>query len=183
MKAELLKLKASGLSQHMFALTTPQQSAPSTNRQPCHQFARGRCRFANCRFSHTPVPVGSSMPSTGGQRQRGNNRDRCAFCYNNGHLAPECRKRLAQLATVPAGQQAAMIVHTPSDESTPSNATTESKAPDIFTFVFLTTDKALNSWVLADGENAIDGEGDEGKAAAKDEDDGEQEGVEGVIVL
>ena len=154
-KAELLKLKAPGLSQHMFpVMATPQQqhSTTTTNRQPCHQFARGRCRYSNCRFSHTPVPVGTSMPAsaTTGQRQRSNNSVRCAFCLIPGHLASECRKRLAQLATLPGPQQqAAMVLHTP---SAPSDTTAaETKAPDVFTFVFLITDKTINSWVLDSG--------------------------------
>ena len=55
MVVELNKLKAAGLSQHMFPLAhPPQQMAPTPHRQqPCRNFARGRCNSGtSCRFSH-----------------------------------------------------------------------------------------------------------------------------------
>ena len=184
--ADLQKLKSAGLSQHMFPLqhhhlqqqralapsssaSSPSQSANSSSRlQPCRNFARGRCTSGtNCRFSHTALPAAATQQTATG---------RCAFCFNRGHVALECRKRLAQLATLPpdqqqhAIQQRALVVHTPpqtaasSTPSAPQHAdleTEESKcaAPlhhdddaNFFTFVFLTCDGTpLDSWVLDSG--------------------------------
>ena len=113
MHAELQKLRAPGLSQHMFPLAhapTAQQVPPSTNTQQlqprprpsCHSFARGRCNSgANCRFSHTATP--SATPS------RPNGSVKCAFCHIRGHVALECRKRLAQLTAI---KEALAIINT-----------------------------------------------------------------------
>ena len=96
--AELLKLKSAGLSQHMFPVTTqpqtqPQPQPPQAQGRPqaCRNFARGRCTFgASCKWSHAPIP--NQTPNSGPQTWV-----RCAFCFSKGHVAQDCRKRLAQL--------------------------------------------------------------------------------------
>ena len=100
--AELTKLKSAGLSQHMFSMTNqvaPVTTQTSSRPQPCRNFARGRCTSgANCRFSHTAMPTSQSNPTRQSNNNNNNNNSnntsgvRCAFCFNKGHVALECRK-------------------------------------------------------------------------------------------
>ena len=166
MVVELNKLKAAGLSQHMFPLAhPPQQMAPTPHRQqPCRNFARGRCNSGtSCRFSHTSLPSAtlssssSSTPAPSEPRQHNHN----VRCYNKGHVALDCRKRLSQLAAVPVSQTAqsqnALVVHTSplaALEQAPASPSQTTSAPDqgYFSFVFLTSiDAHLESWVMDSG--------------------------------
>ncbi len=165
--ADLQKLKTAGLSQHMFPLATQQQqhapatsATPSTSqRQPCRNFARGKCNSGtSCRFSHTSLPNASSHQ--GGLR--------CAFCFNKGHVALECRKRLSQLAAIPgaAAQQerkSALVVHTPLPQETASMANESSSSSggdaldnnsndNYFSFMLAATKSShAGAWVMDSG--------------------------------
>ena len=169
--AELLKLKSAGLSQHMFAMTTPPQ--PQVHTQPqtqtptqataqgrpqaCRNFARGRCTFGtSCKWSHAPMPnqTSNSTPQTW---------IRCAFCFSKGHVAQDCRKRLAQLNSnqnsTPRSQTALLSQAAPGndlnqldDQPQTPEVGTENKNPDFFSFVFLTsTGTHIDSWVIDSG--------------------------------
>ena len=79
--AELAKVKAGAMSQHMFAATP----APSASSKPlCRQFSRyGSCQLgAKCKFSHTSTPSSQTTPQTGQPNSQGHNPQRsmkCAF--------------------------------------------------------------------------------------------------------
>ena len=88
--AELAKLKSAGLSQHMFSMTT--QPTPQKQTQPCKNFARGHCNYGDrCQFTH------AAIPSENAPVIQQSKFIRCAFCFNKGHVALDCRNRLAQL--------------------------------------------------------------------------------------
>jgi hypothetical protein len=108
--SELAKLKSGGVSQNMFPITTAPQQKPV-----CRLFSsKGSCRFgANCKFVHTATPTTQSTESKTGTLK-------CAFCYNKGHLATDCRKRIAQLNATSAVQVATATQHPmPSEEESP----------------------------------------------------------------
>lgn len=144
--SELVKLKTPAISQHMFAITT---DASPAEKSRCWQFAnKGTCKFgANCKFSHPAIP--EPEHSTSSERPK----IRCAFCFNNGHTAKDCRKRLEQLAEI--AQPPATI--SPSPASAAALMVQPDQKHDFeferpFTFVFAKTPaKRKNDWVLDSG--------------------------------
>lgn len=102
---ELAKLKTSATSQSMFPMAVQHQPI---KRPLCRLFSsKGSCRFgANCKFMHTSTPNQQAQPEP---RLGDGVRLRCAFCYNRGHVAADCRKRLSQLSSLPT-QAPALVV-------------------------------------------------------------------------
>jgi hypothetical protein len=144
--SELAKLKTPSISQHMFTVTT---DATPAEKPLCWQYAnKGSCKFGtSCRFTHTASPEPElSKPS---ERPK----IRCAFCFNNGHTAKDCRKRLDQLAEIaqlpaaispPPVSAAALVVHPDKKD--------EFEFDRPFTFVFAKTPaKRSAEWVLDSG--------------------------------
>lgn len=184
MVVELAKLRTQGLSQNIFSMhtndpqvvmhtstaqTTPPRStgqSVSPSNQMCRNFARGRCFSGNnCHFRHTTLPssaTGSGHYNNGIQNRR--DQLRCAFCYNRGHIAADCRKRLTQLAGLPQPVPPTTLSTTTSSSSFVAQTTpvpdnvlsqldpTDAGNTNFFSFVFLTSlDKHVNAWVLDSG--------------------------------
>jgi hypothetical protein len=98
---QLAKLKAAGISQHMFQAASTLCQPPAGNSGPpskpiCRQFARGYpCKFGDtCRFAHTTTPKRNDKQVKSKQEYP------CAYCLIKGHNAADCRKRAAELATL-----------------------------------------------------------------------------------
>jgi len=86
---------------------------------------------------------------------------RCAFCFNRGHVALDCRKRQAQLTNIPlpraqqeTAQQHRALVHTPqtSSSSTVQQAESKENVPlphddaNFFTLSVLKTDDTFSMY-------------------------------------
>ena len=153
MAAELAKLKSGGVSQHMFPATTTQPQ-----KALCRLFARsGTCRYgANCKFLHTSTPR-EPLGTTGAQTQIQFNKAqvKCAFCYSKGHTAVECRKRLSQLAAIPATSTTLVAQDEKQSVATPEANDTQTQTEAPFSFVLtISADHNISNWVMDSGATA-----------------------------
>jgi hypothetical protein len=150
---ELAKLKTPSISTHMFPTTTP-STTPVNQKVRCHQFARfGNCRFgSNCKFQHVATPAQSTpSPAPGGKT---NNKVKCAFCWSNGHVAQDCRKRLNQLSSLstPAAATTTAASEVPAAFIAQLNLEEDKGDKDPFAMVLTLSDgNNIANWVLDSG--------------------------------
>ena len=141
--AELAKLKSNGISQHMFTVSTDATS----NKPLCRQFAsRGTCSYGSaCKFVHKPNLAAAIDQNISSPQLK------CAFCYEQGHVAVDCPTRLAQLAAIPQlAQTASPVVLTAFDNSDYKH----SSNPESDQFAFLFSANPMHSiynWVVDSG--------------------------------
>jgi len=105
----------------------------------------------NCRFLHTPTP---NPRNTQPQAQPfPKPQTKCAFCFNRGHAALECRKRLSQLAAIPQASPATALLSREDDGKfgAKPDPTTPADDPFVVLVLTITSNHHIAHWVLDSG--------------------------------